>query len=44
MDIDVWRGGRLGARPRHSLTRRSGGGLAVNNATGVGQLRWGWGL
>ncbi|RZS91126.1 cellulase (glycosyl hydrolase family 5) [Motilibacter rhizosphaerae] len=37
-----WPGLRSG--DTYSITRQSGSGLAVNNASGVTQLRWGWGL
>ena len=42
MGIVYWPGLRSG--DTYSLTRQSGTGLAVNNASGVAQLRWGWGL
>ena len=42
MGIVYWPGLRTG--DSYSLTRQSGSGLAVNNASGVAQLRWGWGL
>ena len=42
MGVVYWPGLRSG--DTYSLTRQSGSGLAVNNATGVDQLRWGWGL
>jgi hypothetical protein len=42
MGVVYWPGLRSG--DTYSLTRQSGSGLAVNNATGVAQLRWGWGL
>ena len=41
MGIVYWPGLRSG--DTYSLTRQSGSGLAVNNASGVAQLRWGWG-
>lgn len=40
--VVYWPGLRSG--DTYSLTRQSGSGLAVNNASGVAQLRWGWGL
>ena len=40
--IVYWPGLRSG--DSYSITRQSGSGLAVNNASGVTQLRWGWGL
>ena len=40
--VVYWPGLRSG--DTYSITRQSGGGLAVNNASGVAQLRWGWGL
>ena len=42
MGVVYWPGLRSG--DTYSLTRQSGSGLAVNNASGVAQLRWGWGL
>jgi hypothetical protein len=42
MGVVYWPGLRTG--DSYSLTRQSGGGLAVNNPSGVDQLRWGWGL
>jgi hypothetical protein len=42
MGVVYWPGLRSG--DTYSLTRQSGTGLAVNNASGVAQLRWGWGL
>ncbi|GAB7192078.1 cellulase family glycosylhydrolase [Kineococcus sp. NUM-3379] len=42
MGVIYWPG--LRANDSYSLTRQSGTGLAVNNASGVAQLRWGWGL
>ena len=42
MGIVYWPGLRTG--DTYSITRQSGSGLAVNNASGVTQLRWGWGL
>ena len=42
MGIVYWPGLRAG--DSYSLTRQSGSGLAVNNATGLAQIRWGWGL
>jgi hypothetical protein len=42
MGVVYWPGLRAG--DTYSLTRQSGAGLAVNNASGVTQLRWGWGL
>jgi hypothetical protein len=42
MGIVYWPGLRTG--DSYSLTRQSGSGLAVNNATGLAQIRWGWGL
>ncbi|GIM96818.1 cellulase [Paractinoplanes toevensis] len=42
MGIVYWPGLRSG--DTYSITRQSGSGLAVNNASGVAQLRWGWGL
>lgn len=40
--VVYWPGLRAG--DSYSITRQSGSGLAVNNASGVSQLRWGWGL
>jgi hypothetical protein len=40
--IVYWPGLRSG--DSYSITRQSGSGLAVNNSSGVSQLRWGWGL
>jgi hypothetical protein len=42
MGVVYWPGLRSG--DSYSITRQSGSGLAVNNASGVAQLRWGWGL
>jgi hypothetical protein len=42
MGVVYWPGLRAG--DSYSITRQSGSGLAVNNASGVAQLRWGWGL
>jgi hypothetical protein len=42
MGIVYWPGLRTG--DTYSLTRQSGSGLAVNNASGMAQVRWGWGL
>jgi hypothetical protein len=42
MGVVYWPGLRSG--DSYSITRQSGTGLAVNNASGVAQLRWGWGL
>lgn len=42
MGVVYWPGLRSG--DTYSLTRQNGTGLAVNNASGVAQLRWGWGL
>jgi hypothetical protein len=42
MGIVYWPGLRSG--DSYSITRQNGSGLAVNNASGVTQLRWGWGL
>ncbi|MEU8611980.1 cellulase family glycosylhydrolase [Actinoplanes sp. NPDC048791] len=42
MGIVYWPGLRTG--DTYSLTRQSGSGLAVNNASGLAQIRWGWGL
>jgi hypothetical protein len=42
MGVVYWPGLRSG--DTYSITRQSGSGLAVNNASGVAQLRWGWGL
>ncbi|GAA2500926.1 cellulase family glycosylhydrolase [Winogradskya humida] len=42
MGVVYWPGLRSG--DTYSITRQSGTGLAVNNASGVAQLRWGWGL
>jgi hypothetical protein len=42
MGIVYWPGLRTG--DSYSLTRQSGSGLAVNNPSGVAQIRWGWGL
>jgi hypothetical protein len=42
MGIVYWPGLRAG--DTYSLTRQSGSGLEANNASGVAQLRWGWGL
>ena len=42
MGVVYWPGLRSG--DSYSITRQSGAGLAVNNASGVAQLRWGWGL
>ena len=42
MGVVYWPGLRSG--DSYSLTRQSGSGLAVNNSSGVAQLRWGWGL
>lgn len=40
--VVYWPGLRSG--DTYSITRQSGSGLATNNASGVVQLRWGWGL
>jgi hypothetical protein len=42
MGVVYWPG--LRSADTYSLTRQNGSGLAVNNASGVAQLRWGWGL
>ncbi len=42
MGVVYWPGLRSG--DTYSITRQSGSGLATNNASGVAQLRWGWGL
>lgn len=42
MGIVYWPGLRSG--DTYSITSQSGTGLVVNNASGVAQLRWGWGL
>jgi len=42
MGVVYWPGLRSG--DTYSITRQSGSGLAANNASGVVQLRWGWGL
>ncbi|MFD8492704.1 cellulase family glycosylhydrolase [Amycolatopsis sp. NPDC059657] len=42
MGVVYWPGLRDG--DSYSITRQSGSGLAVNNPSGVAQLRWGWGL
>lgn len=42
MGVVYWPGLRSG--DPYSITRQSGDGLAVTNASGVVQLRWGWGL
>ncbi|MGW4944985.1 cellulase family glycosylhydrolase [Actinoplanes sp. NPDC004185] len=42
LGIVYWPGLRTG--DTYSLTRQSGSGLAVNNASGLAQIRWGWGL
>jgi hypothetical protein len=42
MGVVYWPGLRSG--DTYSITRQSGSGLATNNASGVVQLRWGWGL
>jgi hypothetical protein len=42
MGVVYWPGLRSG--DTYSLTRQTGTGLAINNASGVAQLRWGWGL
>jgi hypothetical protein len=42
LGVVYWPGLRTG--DTYSITRQSGAGLAVNNASGVAQLRWGWGL
>jgi hypothetical protein len=42
MGVVYWPGLRSG--DSYSITRQSGSGLAVNNSSGVAQLRWGWGL
>ncbi|UQU63480.1 glycoside hydrolase family 5 protein [Couchioplanes caeruleus] len=42
MGVVYWPGLRAG--DSYSITRQSGSGLAVNNTSGVAQLRWGWGL
>lgn len=42
MGVVYWPGLRSG--DTYSITRQNGSGLAVNNASGVAQLRWGWGL
>ncbi|MDQ1293070.1 MAG: hypothetical protein QG608_951 [Actinomycetota bacterium] len=42
MGVVYWPGLRTG--DTYSITRQSGDGLAVTNASGVTQLHWGWGL
>ncbi|SEF28582.1 Cellulase (glycosyl hydrolase family 5) [Amycolatopsis pretoriensis] len=42
LGVVYWPGLRSG--DTYSITRQSGSGLATNNASGVVQLRWGWGL
>jgi hypothetical protein len=42
MGVVYWPGLRSG--DTYSITSQSGTGLVVNNASGVAQLRWGWGL
>ena len=42
MGVVYWPGLRSG--DSYSITRQNGSGLAVNNSSGVAQLRWGWGL
>ena len=42
MGVVYWPG--LRSWDTYSITRQSGSGLEINNASGVAQLRWGWGM